>query len=388
MPASAHSPRTATTRVVTEINRTAVVDALRDRGPQSRRQLVDATGLSPATVERITSALIAAGSVVVDGQEQSSGGRPSTLLRYSGAQELVIATDVGDTEARGILYDLDGVSRADKVFVYPTDTPTGKARLEGVFSLVDDLVAEAHRLNLPLLGIGVSVPGIVHEGKVMNTVELGWHDVPLSTILETRHGIPVLVENDANAIAFGESVNGVAAGAQSVVSYVLGVGVGSGIVSNGAIHHGARSAAGEVGYLFADRGALSSYFADAGDLESRIAEIGADARGATAQGVAVRELIAGAAAGDETLAAPAAELFDLIAFSCGALTTIIDPEVIVLAGHLSVAPDYAIAEISSRLVGRIPFPPRLVAGTLGSNAAMDGVREAISRQVRGATYLR
>jgi glucokinase len=381
-------PRTATTRVVTEINRTAVVDALREHGALSRRQLCDVTGLSPATVERISSALIAVGTIIIGGQEQSSGGRPSTLLRYSGARELVIATEVGDTEARGTLFDLDGVARVERKVSYRSETPTGQARLDGLFTLIDDLATEAVRLSLPLVGVGVSVPGIVHAGKVMNTVELGWHDVPLSTMLEARVGVPVLVENDANAIAFGESVSGVAAGAQSVASYVLGVGVGSGIVSNGEIHHGSRSAAGEVGYLFADSGALKSYFTDAGDLESRIAAVGAQALGEPTRGDAVRSLIAGAAAGDERLLAPAAELFDLIAFSCGAIATIVDPEVIVLSGHLAVAPDYSIGEISRRLVGRIPFPPRLVTGILGDRAALEGVREAITRQVRGATYLR
>jgi glucokinase len=326
--------------------------------------------------------------VIVDGQERSSGGRPSTLLRYSGAKELVVVTEVGDIEARGTLFDLDGVARAERTLVYAADRPTGQARLDGLFTLIEDLFSEAALLALPVLGIGVSVPGIVHGGKVMNTVELGWHDVPLSTILETRHGVPVLVENDANAIALGESINGVAAGAQSVVSYVLGVGVGSGFVSNGVVHRGSRSAAGEVGYLFADRGALSSYFADAGDLEIRIAAVGAAVHGPANSGEAVRALISRAATGDESLADAASELFDLIAFSCGAITTILDPEVIVLAGHLAVAPEYSISEISQRLIGRIPFPPRLVVGSLGNRAAMDGVREAVTRQVRGSTYLR
>jgi predicted NBD/HSP70 family sugar kinase len=387
-PTTATRPRTATTRDVTGINRTALIDTLREHGALSRRQLSAMTGLSSATVERISSALLAAGNIVTVGQQQSSGGRPSTLLKYSGARELVLAAEVGDTEARGILYDLDGVDRGHRVLVYPSDAPTGQSRLDGLFTLVEQLLSDAEALALPVNGIGVSVPGIVHEGKVMNTVELGWHELPLSKILETRHGVPVLVENDANAIAFGESVSGVAAGALSVASFVLGVGVGSGIVTHGSIHHGAHSAAGEVGYLFADRSALQSYFTDAGDLESRIAAVGRDARGVAVSGSAVRELIASAAAGDTSVAAAASELFDLVAFSCGAITTILDPEVVVLAGHFTVAPDYAIAEISRRLVGRIPFPPHLVAGSLGELAAVEGMREAVTRNVRGATYLR
>ena len=73
-----NKPRTATTKVVTEINRTAILDALRLQGPLSRASIGRHTGLSPATVERLCSALVEAGLIVVDGYERSSGGRPYT----------------------------------------------------------------------------------------------------------------------------------------------------------------------------------------------------------------------------------------------------------------------------------------------------------------------
>ena len=86
-------PRIATTRVVTEINRTAILDALLEHGPLSRKQIVQRTGLSSATVERLSAALLSENLIAVDGLERSSGGRPSYLLRYAGSSRAVAAID-------------------------------------------------------------------------------------------------------------------------------------------------------------------------------------------------------------------------------------------------------------------------------------------------------
>lgn len=83
----------------------------------------------------------------------------------------------------------------------------------------------------------------------MATAELGWREVPLGRLLSERFDLPVLIENDANAIAYGEWVRGAAQGASSVASYNFGIGVGTGVVSDGTSYRGFRSAAGEVGYL-------------------------------------------------------------------------------------------------------------------------------------------
>lgn len=107
-------PRIATTRVVTEINRTAILDALLEHGPLSRKQIVQRTGLSSATVERLSAALLSENLIAVDGLERSSGGRPSYLLRYAGSSRAVAAIEVSETAVRGRLVDFDGASVAEE----------------------------------------------------------------------------------------------------------------------------------------------------------------------------------------------------------------------------------------------------------------------------------
>lgn len=384
--------RTATTRVVTEINRTAILDCLEENGPLSRKQIGAKTGLSSATVERLSAAMLAEGILAQEGVQQSSGGRPSNLLRAAGESRVIAAVDVARDRARGLLRDFARTTVVSDVVEFDIDPATGavsaSTRLAGTLALTKRLVEAAATEQRELLGIGVSVPGIVHDGRVMNTVELGWRDIALESILTATTGLPVLVENDANAIAYGEWAYGAGRGAQSVASFLLGEGVGTGIVNNGEIYRGFRSAAGEVGFLFTGRAALARYFTDQGDLESAIAGV---ARGhgdaALAAPEAMQRLLDDAASKVPAAQAAADELFDLLAFSCGALATVLDPEVIVVAGHLARHSDHAIREISSRLVGRIPFPPKLVVGTLGDDGALFGVGEIITRQVKGSTYL-
>jgi glucokinase len=387
--ANTTTSRTATTRTVPEINRTAILDALQRLGPLSRAQLKAETGLSSATIERLSSALLAEKLIAPSGLERSSGGRPSSLFRFAGEGRVVAALEVTAGFVRGLLIDLEGSVVFDETLDYP-EPVSPDSRLTGVVTVIERLQQHADDLGKPLLGIGIAVPGVANQstGRVSNSVELGWQDIALQSIIETRFGIPTSVENDANAIAVGEWAHGAGRGTQSLAAYVLGVGVGAGIVNNGELLHGFRSGAGEIGYFLTDRSSLGRFFAEQGDLESRIDAIGTtfdtDHRSGRSASAA---LVAAASAGEASAADAASELFDYIALSCGALSTVLDPEIIVLGGHLSAHSEFVIDEVTRRLVGRIPFPPRFVAGSLGDRAALIGVGEIITRQVRGFTFL-
>lgn len=98
--------------------------------------------------------------------------------------------------------------------------------------------------------IGIGCPGTCNNssGVVEYSNNLGFLNVPLKKDMEEEFGIPVYLENDANAAAFGEFVAGAAKGANSAVVITLGTGVGSGIVIDGRIYRGANFAGGEIGH--------------------------------------------------------------------------------------------------------------------------------------------
>jgi predicted NBD/HSP70 family sugar kinase len=376
---------TATNADVTRINRTAILDALRTGGPLNRAELVEATGLASATVHRLCARMVTEGLL---GIERDAGGigRPSHRYRHLGETRTVVAIDVTSPVARGVLIDLNGETRhADRQPLHDAGGRlTASARLDGVGALADRLIRSAADLGSPAQGIGLSVPGVVDaDGSVSDSVELGWNGVAVRDILQTRTGLPVVVENDANAVTIGEWSRGAGQGTGDLAALVFGIGVGAGIVSGDRLVRGAGAAAGEIGDLIADPDAFRRPRTAAGDLETRVLSLGATG-GAAASTMAVLD----EAGGPGSEAANRAErLLDHIAMSVAALSVILDCRVVILAGRLPRRTDLLVDGITRRLDGRIPRPPALVVGALGEDAALVGIGQLIIDHVKGAVYL-
>lgn len=98
--------------------------------------------------------------------------------------------------------------------------------------------------------IGIGCPGICNSelGVVEYASNLAFDNAPVKTDMEAEFGIPVYLDNDANCAAFGEFVAGAAKGSRTAVIITLGTGVGSGIIIDGKIYHGANFAGGEIGH--------------------------------------------------------------------------------------------------------------------------------------------
>lgn len=135
-----------------------------------------------------------------------------------------------------------------------THGETGKADYNEVVDVIIrtiNLACEAAGIKpSEASSIGIGCPGICNSdsGIVEYTNNLGFHNVPLKTDVEKEFNIPVYLDNDANAAAFGEFVAGAAKGARNAVVITLGTGVGSGIIIDEKIYRGTNFAAGEIGH--------------------------------------------------------------------------------------------------------------------------------------------
>jgi len=106
-----------------------------------------------------------------------------------------------------------------------------------------------------MIGVGIGIPGIIDKrtGMLRESPNFpGWHDYPVRDDIERRLSARVVLENDANAAAFGEAWLGAARGLESMCMITLGTGVGGGIVIGGKIWHGMTGMAGEVGHITID----------------------------------------------------------------------------------------------------------------------------------------
>ncbi|WP_431277770.1 ROK family protein [Leifsonia poae] len=306
----------------------------------------------------------------------------------------IAAVDVTEANARGRIVDLAGIVlyEFNRPFRFDGVDPA-TARLDGVLDLVDHLIEQAPAVHAPITGIGIALPGITDEGYVTKASELEWRDVPIADILRERTGLPVIAENDANASVYGEYLHGAARGEQSAIALVLGTGIGAGIASEGRIHRGFRSAAGEVGYLLTSTASFTRYFTDHGDAENAIANELAPWVDRTRPhvdrriGPAFRRMMAEVETGDADAARARDDFFDHIALVCAAISVVLAPSVIVLAGAFAQYSDLSVEQLSRRLVGRIPSPPRLAASSLRFDAAITGIGELAIARARESTYL-
>lgn len=205
-----------------------------------------------------------------------------------------------------------------------------------------------------LCGIGVGVPGFVdfERGFIHELTNIeGWVGVSLVRLLEERFRVPAVVDNDANAMAVGETRFGIGKGYRHAIFVTLGTGVGGALFLDGRLYRGAHSMAGEIGHLSIDwkgptspqgRGTLERYVGnrqlvewawnriDSGAAPGLARRVGGDRVGITP-----RWLAEAAAEGDRDAIAIFDEAADCLATAFASLTYTLQPEVFIVGGGVA-----------------------------------------------------
>ncbi|TYB64221.1 ROK family transcriptional regulator [Nonomuraea sp. PA05] len=269
-----------------DLTRTAILALLGTVGPLSRTEIARELDLSPATVTQLTKELIGHGMLEELDLKPSRGGRPAQRLGLVGSAGRALGVKV--TADHLVLVDvrLDGEVLGS--WERPHD-PAAPDALEQLADAVESVVREISGVP-PLLGVGVGVPGSVDDQAVgtVNAPTLGWQAMPVGERLRRRLNLPVLVENDVNALAAAERLYGRGRTHSDFLVVTIGRGVGAAIVADGRVYRGARGGAGEFGHLPVDpegpacgcgaRGCLEAFVGSAGLLAA------ARARQSAAQG--------------------------------------------------------------------------------------------------------
>lgn len=375
----------ATTQLMRLLNRSAVLDLIRERKQVTRTEISQASGLSSATVMRIVDTLIEEKLVIWSGSSEASGGRPRMLLEFNAAAFAVIGLDLGGREHfYGTVADLDGNIQCAINRPRQGNSHDAHQNFEQVCALIADLLAVPRPPGQVIRGIGVGAPGVTEAetGVVRWAPSLNWRDLPLRDMLMTRFNLPVAVENDVNLAALGEYSFGVAQGASNLVCVTIGTGIGAGIVIDRKIYKGHTYSAGEVGYLPPDLSHLGRSYPGFGALESLASGLGIENRTrqlCAAQGIPVPEPLSAelvfeaARAGIPWAQHIVDESVDYLSFAISVIAAILDPEVIVLGGGVGRAgADLLLDPIQARIDGLVPSLPRLVQSDLGAQAAVMG----------------
>lgn len=244
-----------------------------------------------------------------------------------------------------------GVCRGDRLL--ETDAPIPTADHPGPHALITEIarrVAAMKQRHPDIAAIGVGVPGLVdfeHGSVHVLTNVPGWSHVPLRTILSEMSGLPVVVENDANAMCYAEWRYGAAKGMKNVVALTLGTGVGGALVLDNKMYRGSRCSAGEVGQMSIHFDGVSGHYGNLGALEKYIgnAQIAEHAVRRYTQAGRHREIgectpkdIAEAAlAGDEVAKQIWGEIADWLGTALGSIAWLLNPDVFVIGGGVAAA---------------------------------------------------
>lgn len=302
-----------------------------------------------------------------------------------------IGIDVGGTKIAAAAVDEHGTVIAH------TRRETPAQDVDLITESCADMVRELAE-DVDVEAVGVACAGFVDKQgtTVLFAPNLAWRDEPLKEKLEARVDLPVLIENDANAAAWGEFCYGPAQDADNMVLLTIGTGVGGGVVVDGRLLRGAFGVGGELGHLrvvpdglrcgCGNKGCWEQYAAgnallrEARDLVqsgSPVAQALIDACGGKPKKLRGQDVTALAKEGDPTSIELITDLGSWIGEGAASVAAILDPEIFVLGGGVAAAGslllDPAVSAYRRQLTGRGHRPEATWAlASLGNDAGMIG----------------
>jgi len=313
---------------------------------------------------------------------------------------LTVGIDIGGTKIAGGVVDAGGVI-IEKLRV---DTPTDTRQLAtAVVDMVRHL-ADRHDVG----AVGVAAAGFISKDRstIIHAPNIAWRNEPLRDAIESPLGMPVTIENDANAAGWAEFRFGAGRGHSDMVMLTLGTGVGGAVVLDGRLLQGGYGIGGELGHVRVERngrlcgcglrGCLEQYasgralqreandIADGGGIGTALAELRAE-RGSIPGESVSRLVLAGDPGAVEALRRVATALGE----ACGGYQAVLDPEIFVIGGGVAQLGEDLLRPIRTAYEGAVPgYGDRPIAtfeiAKLVNDAGIIGVADLAAAAVEGA----
>lgn len=300
------------------------------------------------------------------------------------SKRFFIGIDLGGTNTKAGLVS----SQGELLFQTVSATPWNEGR-SALLAHLERCAAtcweEAQRLGLELSAIGVATAGWPDpvSGEIAYATEnlSGWTGANPGEYLRKVSGLPVAVENDANAFAVAEKCFGAAKDASDFVCLTLGTGVGGGCYVGGALRRGTHFIANTAGHIPVVPEGRPCTCGNSGCLEM-YANAAALMRYADGKFANCEEIIAAANTGDQIAQSAIRTLASYLAVGCSSIVNLLDPEMLIVGGGLAQNNPILIAALTEELAKRVTVWPqrrlRVHASTLGLAAGVLGAAAAAS----------
>jgi glucokinase-like ROK family protein len=404
IPVLAHGIRTGDLALLRELNLSAILNALRGCAPVTRAALAAATGLNKTTVSSLVQQLIDVGFVVEVGIGRSEDmGRPGILLKLNPDAGRIIGVEIGADYTYVVVANF----AATVIWRHHEHTDPSfdhQVRLARVEALVTHAIEQTAGGHGEVFGLGVGLPGLVDisSGVLRFAPNLHWLDIPVRSVLESHLRIPVYVDNEAHMAALGESYFGASRDAKSILCIYAGVGLGGGIVLDGRLQFSARGFAGEMGHMSMILGGLPCNCGSSGCWETvagqgalfrRIEEAQAAGRhtslerytGKGGSALSVPRVMHAARSGDEVAIKALRETAYYLGVGIANLVNVLNPEIVVLGGVLSLASKHLmptiVETVNQRALKWATESLRLEVATFGLEASAIGCVACVYQEV-------
>lgn len=254
-------------------NRSAILKLLNDHGAMSRKDIALTLGLTPATVTLICTELLSGGILCERGEvdEEKRAGRKKVLIDINYQCRYVLAISIEAAETTVSVCDLKG----NRCGMRRLPTDGGRAPEEFLKKVADEgkaLMWESGTGKDQILGVGVSVPGIVRRrtGLSHHAYRIWKEPVEVGKLLEQHFPYPVIVENNVKAFAEGELVYGSGRERENLLFIKWGPGVGSAIIIRNEIYDSENSKSAEIGHFIVEKNGKQCRCGRRGCLETRV----------------------------------------------------------------------------------------------------------------------
>jgi len=361
-------------KITRQFSQRAVIESIIQGSPISRASIARQTGLSKQTVSEIMRVLEDGGFVRKVGRTSGHIGRSAINYELVPEAAYIISVDLGGTKIRVGISDLSGHICAEKFEL--TVTAGGKQVIEQIASLCDQAIKlksiERRRIRLAVVGVP-GAPDNVSGGVKLAPNIANFDKVNVAQSLEQALDLPVILENDVNLAVLGESWLGEGQDIDNLAYISLGTGIGSGLIVNGKLVHGAANGAGELGFLPFGADPFEKDSLHSGAFERVVASVAMKQsyQKLTGEEIAVPVIFERVRAGDMYAKRVLDETAKYLACGIGAIAAIANPQKIILGGSIGSRTEL-VERVHYFLPLCFPYPVEVAVSSLGHWAALIG----------------
>lgn len=377
-----------------------ILKELYHTGNKSIPELSKTIRMSTPTITRAVEELIKSGFLVEVGIGNSSGGRRPALYGLNPQARFVMGVDVSRYHIRLGIFDFHNHPVAD-IKVIDEGLDISNDIMKTLKEEVSVFIKESGIDKSKLMGIGVAFPGLndLHTGIIYR-----YHgdDTPVTIEFQNFSDYPVLVENDAKAMALGEQAFGLAKGKQNILCLSIGTDIGLGMILNGKLYKGNSGFSGEFGHIQVDPDGQLCYCGKIGCLETLASgtTMIKKARKEIAEGattvmrsmvndnldkINIETVLAAAHRGDQFAIGLLANMGEHLGRGIAVLLHLFNPELIIIGGELTRAENYIIDPIQQNLnkytIAKIRRDSQILTSNLGPNAGLMGTVAMVMNKV-------